>query len=860
MYSNIDSLSDDDENIGMAGVNGGSLLGLAATISKAKCINTGAVFGSSLDFFNFDIDDDKEWIDLKIVKTQMEVSVKQSFALDINLSTVEGKLVMAKTQIIRKNFSTINGFGGATTPLKFEGIIQLTFTLEKSIEIAILLVRKKEIDVNSDLKRQGMRSDRTVVIKKISMNTPKDIIISAVFKFGKIKLIKIQLIGMDQFRVLLFTLLVETMAHDLGTLLERAGRKTCIINRSLKTGNRIYCAVVGFESDDDLKSAFCIEPILGRIKLSWARIDLVWCEKYESLVILLWNLAKLYKKKSVPIFCSAVFGGKSWALMVFTLLLVLVPLCLSLQLLTDQVSGIVCKLSSMKLVSLALSLSSGHSVVPIVVNVDLDLNMVLDGSVIVSATPPVVLALGFSSSKILTTKVDCLESKLVALEVSIGFVLVKLDQFGLVWKFVACNVCSINVLAKQMDVVHWHVNFGNMVFFIANKFKGVYVFISGLNKNFLDIRVVVIINNLLACHVSKIKKISDRIISVWLLFKGKLSVTILGLYAGVSFETRFGQALEVNFLIAEAVNSSTFVVLDRDFNENGSGKSATFKFCLGLGLINFNLWEVEKTIDFIFVSRNLSFTVTGHQVCFVSGFFDINYSIVSVSIGLGGLLDTGFRDCLFAKLLVVADEFLGAETHSDVDAMWIILERMFSEFDCFRNKFSSKFFGLELLVVKIVKKFVSSDLLRVDCLMKTWSTLNSAKAHVFADLVGLSEKIEVVLGHLSLVCKEYRRSKIYESRVAKEASIKLVISKCIENFCSDKDSMIRSVLDWPSCKVVLNYLVVDDKLILEPEKVKLNNCVFSNVMGVISLNKLLLVVNGLPNGKAAGLSGIFNEL
>ncbi|KAG9287751.1 hypothetical protein G9A89_004154 [Geosiphon pyriformis] len=854
VYSNVDSLSGNNKDVGMAGINDGPFLNSAAITPKAKYININAAFGFPLGFSNFDIDDDEEvslplcfsifldkkWVDPKIVKTQVKVSIRQSFALDINLSA--DSVCVAKV----------------------------------------------------------VGNHKTCTSK-------------------------------DWFRALLFTLLMGMMAHDFRTLLKRANGKTCIINRSLKTGNRICCAVVGFESDNDLKIAFYIKPILGRIKLSWARMDLVWCEKcgkfgYSALecdasVVFLsklsktfkrvvsnerhFQLAKLYKKKSVSIFYSTVFGNKSWAQVVsfagfsdglhfasgsgsplsgisglnngFPSVLAgnlfldvhLVSLKQSLKLLTDQVSGIVCKLSSIELVPLVLSPSSGHSVAPIVVNVDSDSNMVLDGLVVVPATPSNVLALGFSSSKILTTKIDCLESKLVALKASIGSVLVKLDQLciGLGFLFTICNIHGINVPAKQMNVMYWYVNSGNMVSFvtetklrssikpwIANKFESVCVFTSGLDKDFLGTGVAIIINNSLASHVSKVKKISGRIISVWLLFKGKLSVTILDLYIGAFSETRFGQALKVNFLIAEAVNSSTFVVLGGDFNENESERSATFKFCLGLSL-----------------------------VCSVSGFFDTDYSAVSVLIGLSGLLD----DCLSAKLLIVANEFLGAEIHGDVNAMWTILERVvvesanktflkqwFSEFHCFRNKFSSKFFSLELLVAKI-------------------STLNNTKACVFANLVGLSEKIEVVLRHLSLVCKKYRRSKIYESKVAEKASIKLAISKCIENFCFDKSSMIRSVLDWPSYKVVLDHLIVDNELILEPEKVKLNvdkimegwirkqvvllivpdlwayqyalldyvqNCVFSNVIGVISLNELLLVVNGLPDGKAAGFVGIFLEI
>ncbi|KAG9305162.1 hypothetical protein G9A89_010670 [Geosiphon pyriformis] len=264
VFSDVDSLSSDKEGVSMTGINVGSLLGSAVNTLKAKHVNTGAVFGSSLGSPNFNMDDNEEvflffrlsislekrWIDSKIVKTQVEVSVRKLFALDINFLAVKRKLVMAKTQLIRKIFSTIN---------------------EKSMEMAISLAREKRINVNSNLKRQGMKLDWAVVIKKISMNTLKDMIIAASFLIGKnfvriAKAVKDHKIwtSRDWFRALLFTLLVGMTAHDFGTLLERAGEKTCIINRSLETGNRIYCIVVSFAFDNNLESA---------------RIDMVWCEK-----------------------------------------------------------------------------------------------------------------------------------------------------------------------------------------------------------------------------------------------------------------------------------------------------------------------------------------------------------------------------------------------------------------------------------------------------------------------------------------------------------------------------------------------------------------------------------------------------
>ncbi|KAG9288550.1 hypothetical protein G9A89_006046 [Geosiphon pyriformis] len=116
------------------------------------------------------------------------------------------------------------------------------------------------------------------------------------------------------------------MAHDLNTLLEKTGEKTCIINQSLKSNNKICCII----------------PVLNRVKLFWAKIDLVQCKKYGTFT-------KLYKKKNVPIFCSAAFGGKFWAQVVSNI----GPsggVCFNS---ANQVSGVVCKPSDIKLMSLA---------------------------------------------------------------------------------------------------------------------------------------------------------------------------------------------------------------------------------------------------------------------------------------------------------------------------------------------------------------------------------------------------------------------------------------------------------------------------------------------------------------------------
>ncbi|KAG9284318.1 hypothetical protein G9A89_007473 [Geosiphon pyriformis] len=538
----------------LAGGGDGSLLSSTATIPKAKSVKNNLNCGSPFSFLDYNMDNDdggplppslgisldRIWLDPKIIKTQVEVAVKKSFTLDINLSAVEGKLAMSKTQVIRKLFSRINSFGGATTSSKFEEIIRSTFTSSESMEKAALLAKKNDIVVNSDLKRQEVCSDWAVVIKEIPMNTPKEIIVAAVSEFGQVVSIRLQFIGLwqkavvefaessqadqlaakwsfligkdlvcvakavqncetwaskDWYRALLFTLPVGTMAHDLGNLLVGAGGKTCVINCSLNTGNRIRCAVICFENDEDLESAFCMEPVFGGVKLSWARLNLVrckWCGKLGHSVLECdakvshfpklsksfkkvvsdenhLQLAKLYAKKSVPISRPAAFGSKSWAQIVSLasssngshfgsgpdfgsslgasglvgnsslvdpvssiLETCLASLERSLELLTDKVSGIVSKLDSLSLVPLALASSSQPLVAPGLVDTKFGSNMVLDEPDSVVDSPFLIssgaLRLGLSSSKILTSKVGCLESKMVALEALVSLVLEKLDQ------------------------------------------------------------------------------------------------------------------------------------------------------------------------------------------------------------------------------------------------------------------------------------------------------------------------------------------------------------------------------------------------------------------------------------------------
>ncbi|KAG9294622.1 hypothetical protein G9A89_008101 [Geosiphon pyriformis] len=146
-----------------------------------------------------------------------------------------------------------------------------------------------------------------------------------------------------------------------------------------------------------------------------------------------------------------------------------------------------------------------------------------------------------------------------------------------------CNVRSINNFTKQEDIVYWHKDSCNLVSilietklknkarpWLASKFDGICVFFSDLASGYTGAGVIMVLDNFLAKHVSKISEVSGCLFCIKLLFKNKLSVSILELYAGASLTAQFSQAAEINFLIVRAVNESSFVILSGDFNEDDS--------------------------------------------------------------------------------------------------------------------------------------------------------------------------------------------------------------------------------------------------------------------------------------------------
>ncbi|KAG9285169.1 hypothetical protein G9A89_004384 [Geosiphon pyriformis] len=501
------------------------------------------------------------------------------------------------------------------------------------------------------------------------------------------------------------------------------------------------------------------------------------------------------------------------------------------------------------------------------------------------------------------------------------FEVVKLETMleGLAVSVMSLSACLDGLALTDDDIIHWHKDINNL---LIDKFNGVRVFTSGLDSGFLGAGVLIVVNSSLAKHVCKVFEVPSRLLSIKLLFKNKLSVSILGLYAGASLVIQFSQASEINSLIAKAINESSFVILGGDFNKNDSYKCVSFKKCFNLGLINSlrgssfvksstwcNSHGIFKTIDYVFVSSNLVGAVVDYGVDGVKEYFDTNHKAVYVSMGLGSLFDvqlnslrkqanrdcwkydikntseikwSEFRNAMAANTVMFLDKFVIAKQFSDLDAMWNIVHKVmvlsaggmfkkkwFRSFDCVFNKVSFWFHRLELLV------------------------LDSVGALPVKSLFLSGASFDVIHSGLAKIKKSYHSFKLLESKCAEESSVRQAIEKRMESFEVNKGHTIRSVLERSFCKVVLDYLVDSRELVLEPELVKskmdrimegwTRKCVvasdissdwtrqflplnhvfdgaFSNIMYSISFDEMFGVILNLPDEKAAGFSGIPNKL
>ncbi|KAG9290235.1 hypothetical protein G9A89_022211 [Geosiphon pyriformis] len=658
-------------------------------MSKGPGVKTKKALGKPLGRIDFsdhnDVNDDV-LLDISLelppsLKNLVAVSVRKSFALDISLDKVVGKSFQEKLIVVRNLFSRVNGFGEASTSSKFSEIICASFISESSLAQATKKARAANILVNTDLKKSSSHLDRAVMVKEILVGTSAEAVHTVLTEFGSVVLIKIQLVRLwqktvkdavrvakanadkkswntkDQHKALLYILPMDTNVYDIWDFIGSVGGKTCA-----------RCAVVCFDFAALINAVMETTPVLKSANLHWSYMNFAKCTKCENLGHTSLNcfvgekvfpggtthrmlsnddksrLASIYARCFASISHPVSFGSVSWANIVdrssFLSLLICYGLAASSSFsVLPEVFGLFLAfmkpipMMSMKLNDRFATLE--HSFASLAEHIDklakrLDsfepTNQGVDiimskGSGVATSDETIVEVAVFDS-----LVVSKMEETLKNLSVTVMGLSAKIDNAGLlVWKFAACNIWGLNVPAKQKNIMDY------------NRFEGVCIFTFRLIDGYLGAGVVIVMNNSLVRHVFKVEKVPGCIILMHLLFKSKVLVSIIGLYACAFPGDQFEQAPRINFFIAQVGKSM---------------KNTSFGFCLNIGLVNSfgghslagaSMWDnsrdIEKVIDHVFVSESLILAVAGHRIESVTEFFDTDYRAILVSVGLSGLLD-----------------------------------------------------------------------------------------------------------------------------------------------------------------------------------------------------------------------------
>ncbi|KAG9284123.1 hypothetical protein G9A89_022897 [Geosiphon pyriformis] len=593
---------------------------------------------------------------------------------------------------------------------------------------------------------------------------------------------------------------MKTNTHNIWNYVALVGRKTCVIDCNPVFYTWARCATVCFDSAESLNVVIKTMFVLKRVNLHWSCLvsaKYVGCKKLGHILL----VCPVGRKKisSFPLFSgqNILLKAGSSLEMKPTLLHSLASLAEHVNMLAKRLDIPEPTVSQLSFgCQLLVTLSSQNQRAGIVMS---------EGLGVATGDETVVRVVVFDLTVILK-----MEETLNNLSVTIMSFLAKIGN------------------ANSNDIIHWHKERDNLVSifmesklkekicpWIVNKFNGVQVFISGLKSGYLDAGIVVVMNSSLVRHVCKISEVSGRLLSIKLLFKNKLSVSILGLYTGASLVAWFFQAGNINFFIVKAVNKSSFVIFGGDFNKDGSHKYASFKKCLDFGLVNVlgGSFCVVKTIDYVFISLNLVNAVINCGVFNVKEYFDIDHQAVLVLVSLGGLLDdcwkynckdaddikwAKFKNDMVANAVMFCGDFFATRMHSNLDAMWVVLHKVLC-------------LSTEAGVIQV---------LQAGALSIEWKSLDSVNASVVKFFFLSDFFFDAIQSVLSKTRKLYCSSKMSEAECIKESRIRLTIDKRMKNFKLDKGHTIRSVLECLFCKVTLDHLVVDNKLVLEPNLVK----------------------------------------
>ncbi|KAG9297048.1 hypothetical protein G9A89_000427, partial [Geosiphon pyriformis] len=287
--------------------------------SKSSRIHIKRALGKPLGKINF-LDDniDNILLDKPVVfppplKNLVNVSVRKSFILDINLDNIVEKSAEEKFVVVRKLFLKINGFRRASTLSKFAEIIRVMFTSELSLVQASKKAKEAKILVNSNLKKSFRHLDWAVVLKKIPIGTSTEAVHAALSGFGVMVSIKMQLVSLWQKAIVEFSKSEQTdLVTACWSILIGKDAVHALLY-TLPIGITARYAVVCFESADSLNAVMEITSVLRNVNMCWFSLGFSKCAECGRLNINKSRLATIYAKCLALIAHPVAFGGVFWA-------------------------------------------------------------------------------------------------------------------------------------------------------------------------------------------------------------------------------------------------------------------------------------------------------------------------------------------------------------------------------------------------------------------------------------------------------------------------------------------------------------------------------------------------------------------
>ncbi|KAG9300287.1 hypothetical protein G9A89_011360 [Geosiphon pyriformis] len=388
----------------------------------------------------------------------------------------------------------------------------------------------------------------------------------------------------DVYKALLYTLPIGTNAHNIWNYIVSVGGKTCVIDYYLVSYAWTKCATVCFDSAELLDAVIRTTSVLRSVNLHWSHLGFSKCAKYRKMSHTSLDCAVNGNFSSgKPSSRSFLNMDKSRLAIIYVKHLALIAHLIAF----DEMKPILSDISDIekRFVVLENSLASLMGQIGKLAkrleSFVLAVSQPSSGCQLL-VTPPSQnwvgdVVMGESSGKATSGETAAILDSSASSEIKkLENILERLSAL----KIAMCNVKGMNNLAKQNDIICWHKEMNNLISvvietklrdkicpWIMNKFNGVQVFTSGLDSGYLGSGVAIIMDNSLVRHVCKISKVSSQLLSLKLLFKNNLSVSILGLYAGALLVVQFSQTGEINSFIAKAVNEFSFVILGGDFNE-----------------------------------------------------------------------------------------------------------------------------------------------------------------------------------------------------------------------------------------------------------------------------------------------------